>query len=243
GFTRAGAALLAHARLALATINRATEEVKQLTGQGNARVNISVTPVMAAANLPRLVNEFYRIYPDGVLRLNSDMLSSVVRQLLEGTLDFAVAFAQPLELPPELGFHQINVLPIIPITRGESSIGTKLSWQELAQHRWAINPSEGGNDIYVLQWLARRGVTLAQPPLEWTSPYMISILNASIDLVTLCPAPLYERQLRPLGLKVIEVPELPPKMPLGVIYRKGMPLSDSAQMMLDMVTRIGATLT
>src|SRR5690606_3662560 len=54
-FTPAGHALLVRARLALATLDKAREEIRLLRGGAGARVAIALTPLVAATVLPRVL--------------------------------------------------------------------------------------------------------------------------------------------------------------------------------------------
>ncbi len=116
-FTLAGQALLTHARLALSVLDKAREEIRLIRGGAGARVAVALSPLLAIEVLPKVSEAFARLQPDAELLLSEGFLSSLVPALLEGRLDFAVAIADPADLPYELVFEPLTPVVALPAGR------------------------------------------------------------------------------------------------------------------------------
>ncbi|MFN3276577.1 MAG: LysR family transcriptional regulator [Paracoccus sp. (in: a-proteobacteria)] len=237
-FTPAGQSLLSHARLVLTTMTRAERDVARLSGQAQVRVRMAVTPVLAAFSLRRMVSEFHQRYPDGALDMDIGFMLTVLPKLTEGDLDFAVILAESAALPTDITFVRIREIQMIPVASERAGLTGPVSWDDLARLRWAINPSPASSDQAVLTWLRGRGIELGQVPVYCRSPYLLSILSESSDIVELCPEPLYRQQLHARGMRAIQVPDLPPPMQMGVVYLTHMPRPEPVQWLVDAAIRM-----
>ena len=104
GFTPAGQALQSRARLAMSMLAKASEEINLLRGGVGARISVAVTPLVAINVLPRVWAEFTQLQPAAELSLSEGFLTTLIPNLLEGRVDFAVVIADPAGLPHELSF-------------------------------------------------------------------------------------------------------------------------------------------
>ncbi|AHD02044.1 LysR family transcriptional regulator [Leisingera methylohalidivorans] len=237
-FTTAGQSLLSHARLVLATMQRAEEDVRRLTGQVQANVRMAITPVLAAFSLRRLVADFGARYPTGSLDMDIGFMLTTLPKLTEGHLDFAVILADSATLPSDMTFVKVREIQMIPVANASAELSGPISWEDLAKRRWAINPSPASADQALLDWLGRRGIQLQQVPVYCRSPYLLSILSEADDIVELCPEPLYRKQLHAHGMQAIGVPDLPPPMQMGVVYLTHKPRSEPVQWLIDAAIRM-----
>ena len=237
-FTAAGQALLAHARLIVATMNRAEEEVRRLSGQTAASARIAVTPVVAVSKLSRIIQEFQRRHPSGQLDVDIGTMANIVQQLLDGRLDLALGIAVPAELPADLDFRPFTEVRMAPVSGSKRFADRPVTWEELSRERWLLNPTPGSADQAVLDWLEGMGVRLAQPPMLCRSPFLLAALNRSSDLISLCPTRILEDSFWGQGLYRIQVPELPPALQLGVLTRKHMPSSLVSRDIIEISTRL-----
>lgn len=98
-FTDAGHTLLSRARLALAILDKAQEEIALQRGGVGVRVSIALTPLVGIQVLPQVLLEFERSNPAARINLSEGFLTTLIPQLIDGRLDFAVALADPASLP------------------------------------------------------------------------------------------------------------------------------------------------
>ncbi len=237
-FTPAGKALVAHARLILATMRRAEEDVRRLSGQAIATARIAVTPVVAVTKLSGIIHEFQRRHPNGQLDVETGTLANIVPRLLDGQLDLALGIATPEALPADLAFLPFTEVTMAPVSRSRRFANRVVSWQELSGERWLLNPAPGSADQTALDWLAEKSITLAHPPTLCRSPFLLAALNRSTDLIALCPIQILEDSFWGSGLFRIKVPDLPPAMKLGALTRQHTPDSLVSRDVIEISTRL-----
>ncbi|BAL26895.1 LysR substrate-binding domain-containing protein [Azoarcus sp. KH32C] len=228
-FTPAGQALLVRARLAIATLEKAREEVRLLRGGAGARIAIALTPFVAAKVLPRVLNEFRRVQPDAALTLDEGLLTSVLPGLIEGRLDFAVALANPQDLPYEVSFEALAEVPAAPAGRIGHPLAQARNWQELRAASWVLNLAEASQGNHLVRWLAANGIELPADTVRCASPTLMLELMRRTDHVGFGPVELIEDPLFGVGLQRFAVEPLPPPMSLGILSLRGVPLSVAAK--------------
>jgi DNA-binding transcriptional LysR family regulator len=237
-FTAAGQALLAHARLIVATMRRAEEEVRQLAGEGAAKARIAITPVIAVGKLARIIDEFHRRHPNGQLDIDIGTVANIVERLLDGRLDLALAIAVPAELPAQIAFEPLMGIQMIPVTGSRRLAERPMSWEEATAQRWLVNPAPGSTDQACLQWLADKGVQLARPPMLCRSPFVLAALNRRTDMIALCPQAILDDTYWGRGIYRLTVPDWPPPVPLGILTRRHMPPSHASRDFIDISLRL-----
>ncbi|MEU3661371.1 LysR family transcriptional regulator [Streptomyces sp. NPDC032940] len=93
--TAAGEAFLPAAREALEAAERARAEVAAATGEIRGRLTVGSIPTVAAVDLPALLHDYRRRYPQVRITLRAGSSERLVEQVREGTLDAAFLGVQP----------------------------------------------------------------------------------------------------------------------------------------------------
>ncbi len=240
-FTPAGRSLVSHGRLVLATMGRAEEEVKRLSGHAQTSVRIAATPVLVQGFIDQTIEAFLERYPAGSVDVDIGLLSTSLPRLLEGLLDVSFGFADPAALPAEIAFDEYARVQLLPIVKGAAA-DRRLDWQALTEMRWIINPAMGATDKMYLDWMAQRGLHLKLSPIRIRSAYMLSVLPQHFDCVLICPEPIYHHTLRHQGFRLADVQDMPPPMPLGALTLRSMPQSEAIQFITQRMKRLCASL-
>ncbi len=228
-FTPAGRALLVRARLALATLDKAREEVRLLRGGAGARIAVALTPMVAASVLPRVLAEFRRVQPDAELRLEEGLLTNVLPGLVEGRLDFAVALANPGDLPYEIEFEALAEVDAAPAGRVGHPLAHARSWDELRGASWVLNLTEASQGNHLVRWLEAQGIEVPTDTVRCASPTLMIELMRRTDHIGFGPTVLIEDPIFGAGLQRFAVEPLPPPMALGLLTLRGVPLSVAAR--------------
>lgn len=236
-FTPAGRALLIRARLALATLDKAREEVRLLRGGAGARIAVALTPLVAATVLPRVLADFRRLQPDAALSLEEGLLTNVLPGLVEGRLDFAVALANPRELPHEVDFEPLAAIQALPAGRIGHPLAAARTWAELEGARWVLNLTEASQGTHLMRWLAANGIQVPANAVRCASPMLMLELMRRTDHVGFGPSMLVRDSLVGAGLQTFAVEPLPPPMALGILRLRGIPLSSAAKPLAALFAR------
>ncbi|HEY0856594.1 MAG TPA: LysR substrate-binding domain-containing protein [Albitalea sp.] len=236
-FTPAGQALLVRARLALATLEKAREEVRLLRGGAGARIAVALTPLVAATVLPRVLTEFRRLQPDAALSLEEGLLTNVVPGIIEGRLDFAVALANPQDLPYEVDFEPLAQIPASPAGRIGHPLAAARTWTELRGASWVLNLTGASQGSHLVNWLQANGIDVPANTVRCASPALMLELMRRTDHIGFGPTVLIRDPVFGAGLQEFAVEPLPPPMSLGILSLRGVPLSVAARPLAALFAR------
>ncbi len=236
-FTSAGQTLLTRARLALSLLDKAREEINLQRGGVGVRVSIAVTPLVGVQVLPKVLIEFERLYPAAQINLGEGLLTTLLPQLIDGRLDFAVALANPNDLPFEISFE-----PIVPIYswvagRLNHPLTSAKSWDELKDAKWVLNLSAGSQGNSLLAWMRSQNITEPGNTIRCDSSFLMLELMQRTDRLCVGPALLFSDPLLGQGIARINVEPLPPPMSLGLITLRGIPLQRPTRQLANLIIR------
>jgi LysR family transcriptional regulator of abg operon len=235
-FTDSGQILLKRARFALSSLEKAREEIGYLQRASRPRLSIATTPLLAMEVLPKVLRDFEKIEPAAELHLCEGLLTTVVPELLQGRIDFAVALANAKELPSEIEFEPLQAINALPAGRCDNVFIGARKWADLKDSRWVLNISSGSQGQMLLNWLERRGVAL-DTIIRCTSPHLMVELMRRTDALGFCPKILLDDPFYGAGLAPLAVRPLPLPMTLGVLSRHGAPLSAPARKLVGLFRR------
>ena len=180
-FTDAGHILLTRARLALSLLDKAQEEIALQQGGAGVRVSIAVTPLVGIRVLPQVLLEFERIHTAPRINLSEGFLTTLIPQLIDGRLDFAVALADSASLPFELAFEAIGpVASAVAGRRGHPLAGAR-TWAELRDAKWVLNLTAGSQGNNLLNWLNAQGIGEPRDTIRCDSPLRLPAADARAD--------------------------------------------------------------
>ena len=228
-FTPAGQALQSRARLAMSSLAKAREEINLIRGGVGARVAVALTPLVAIDVLPRVWAEFEQLQPEAELSLSEGFLTTLVPNLLEGRVDFAVVIADPDGLPHELVFMPLTKVSALPAGRTGHPLAGVRDWAGLRSATWVMNLSTSSHSETFLDWLRGSGLPIPRRILQCASPMLMAELMRRTDIVGYCPKTLLDDPMFSIGLRPFEISPLPPPMDLGMISLRGVPLHSAAK--------------
>lgn len=228
-FTPAGKILLSHARLSLSLLDKAREEIQLICGGSGAHVAVAASPLIAIEALPRIWKAFEQLAPGAQLALSEGFLSSLVPALLEGRLDFAVAIADPSDLPYELVFEPLMDVVALPAGRQGHPLAGARTWEDLKDATWVMNFSPGSQSETLVSWLRGQGLAAPRKMVNCASPMLMGELMRRTDMLGFCPEILLNDKTYGAGLQRLHIGPLPPPMALGLIQQRGVPLNSAAK--------------
>lgn len=157
--------------------------------------------------------------------------------LVEGRLDFAVALANPRDLPYEIEFEALAEVPAAPAGRIGHPLAAARTWDELKDASWVLNLTEASQGNHLLRWLAARGIDAPARTVRCASPTLMLELMRRTDHIGFGPTPLIDEPLFGAGLQRFAVEPLPPPMSLGILSLRGVPLSVAARPLAALFAR------
>lgn len=236
-FTPAGNTLLIRARLAMSQLDKARDEINLQRGGVGVRVSIAVTPLLGLQVLPKVLAEFERLYPAAQINLCEGLLTTLLPQLIDGRLDFAVALASPDDLPYEISFEPIVLIHAWVAGRVNHPLADAKTWDDLKGAKWVLNLSSGSQGNSLLAWMKTQNLEEPSNTIRCDSPFLMLELMQRTDRLCVGPAMLFSDPMLGQGLARIKVEPVPPPMSLGLITLRGIPLQRPARQLASMIAR------
>ncbi|SEA20620.1 LysR substrate-binding domain-containing protein [Variovorax sp. YR216] len=238
--TAYGHAFAPRARLLLADMRRAREEIAQIRDGATGRIAVAVSTSAALTVLPAAFKEFHARMPAVDVHFSEAVLPWMLMRMRDGSLDFAVAHVARQTLDAE--FEGIELFPV------HLAVGLRVghplrhcrSLMQLHGAEWIL-PGDGE--------LARESVIPIFSPIGLAPPARIVFGNSvtvalglvgEMDLVGLFVEPLVDVAFKRYGVRRIEVEEALPTLSMCVIKRRGHKLTPAAQQFVECVQRAGA---
>lgn len=236
--TRYGEAFEIRARAILNETGRALDEMKQLRGQLEGVVRISVAPSSTVDLVAKTVRLFQRDCPNVRLDIHEGLQALAVEKLRAGSIDFAIC---PLWEPlPESEFivEEIERMKMAVVTSAASQYRHCTSLAELDDAHW-IHVGAGANiSPLVVKIFHQAGLQAPLPKMECYSLTSTLAFLFDSDAVALLPAKLTEQpQYRNL-LAQVPVKEPIPEYPLYIIHRRESPLIPASKTLATYFQRV-----
>ncbi|WP_192035150.1 LysR substrate-binding domain-containing protein [Halomonas sp. YLGW01] len=236
-FTPAGKALLMRTRLAMATLDKARDEIRWLRGGAGTQVSVAVTTAIAATALPSVLKTFEQEQPDARVVLAEGMLSTLLPGLMEGRIDFAVAVAEVSQLPYEITLEPLAELLSAPVGRVGHPLLGATDWTGLSQARWVLNLAAGSSAHYLTSWLNARGIEMSERVVSCDSSTLMVELMRQTDLIGLAPRFFADNPLSGQGLACFDMLSDFPRFTVGLLKLRGVPLHPGAERLATLFRR------
>jgi DNA-binding transcriptional LysR family regulator len=236
--TEAGAAFAPRARLLLADMRRAREEIAQISRGITGTVSIAVTSAFALTLLPAAFKAFHAQYPAVHVVFDESVLASMLAGLQDGRLDFAVAHVAPGRLDPD--FEQIQLF------RSRLVIGVR--------RYHPLRRSRSIHDFYGQEWVvpgvgSMDGDTPARlfgsiglmPPQRVVAIESVNIalsLIREMDVVGMFSESLVPFEFKRHGMVRIDVTEPLPPMQVCIVKRRDQVLTPAARHFAACIQRV-----
>lgn len=222
-----GRSFLPRSRHVLNELDGALLGMADLSDRLRGQVSIACVPSTVAAFVADTLREFHQRYPRIRVRLIDDSATEIVSAVARCEADFGISYLGTQE--PDLEFEPLFDEAFVLACRRDHALARRrrVSWAELARHEGVMLAHGSGNRLLVDQALAG----LAQQP-AWSCevrhvPALLSLIEAGIGIGAVpqfaVPAG------TPSGLVCVPLVEPAVVRTLGVIRRRGRPLSPAAQ--------------
>ena len=214
--TEFGAALLPRARIIREQARQAVEDVAQLRGRREGRVNVALSHFATLALLPRVMPVFRTDWPDVSIRITPPAFPPT--GLREGEPDFAVMSLPAVRLGPEYASRPVYATRVAAVVRRGHPLARVRGLAALADAEWVLPSLDSSIAHGLARALARARLPAPHCPVSCETLTGLETLVAGSDLVGAVPQEVYEARAASSGL--VRVPlEVPIEGPRVVILR------------------------
>jgi LysR family transcriptional regulator, regulator of abg operon len=134
--TAEGQTLLARARLIVAEVRRAQEDIAQIKGRRDGELTIGVTPLAGLTIVPRAFARFRQSWPEVKVEFIEYTSDQLFTELRSGTLDFAVGAATGSASEAPVQHEELFSLPTSLAVRRDSPLASARSLADLRDAEW-----------------------------------------------------------------------------------------------------------
>lgn len=231
--TPAGESVRARGASALREIQRARDDVAEMTRTGNARVAVCVSPAAAVLLMPGALARLRVRFPKTRASVVDALYPRSLTMVRAGEVDLAVGPLPTGGLDIDIRAQSLCESEAVLVVRQQSAHASARSLAELIDATWVLaGPVDGPGDPrrFILG-----GKELVSPmvALECESYSSLLALLPSMDAVALVPRSFQDRFGATVGLAKIDIAENLPPVRLHAIWRAGTPLTTSAAALLD----------
>lgn len=231
----AGVALLPKARRIMDDVASALDELRTTGRAGAQRIAIGCLPTIAIHYLPKLLRDFNAIHPGMAVKIFDNSASEIAAHVHSGAAEFGITIVSAnswdLEIKPLLKEPFVLVCPA-----GHSLARQKsVRWLELANSPLIRISQQTGNRALIDDALGSR-----RESLDWRYEVQhvataVSMVLAGVGL-TIVPRLAVDVMGMP-GIAAVPLERPSITRTIGILSRRGVPLSPAAESLADLIRR------
>lgn len=231
--TGLGQQLQVRARLIVAEMQRARDDIEQAQGATTGAVAAAITPAAAVTILPDAFRAFRRRFPIARVSLIEGFPGVALPRLHDGTLDFAVAVVVPELLAAEFDHAELYASRSLIVVRRGHPLASATTLADLVDADWLMNPSPESSTQVLFNCFVAHGLPVPARVVECPSYGVAHSLIMGSDLIASMPEQLLEAEWARDHLAVLPIRETLPALSVQVITRRDSPLTPAASMLID----------
>ena len=237
--TRYGRAFYARARAAHSELDKAQQELVQMSGVHSGKVAIGFGPTAAVLVVPRAVQRFREQYPAVELRLLEGFAHALIPLVRDETLDMTIGPRLPgHRIDPALRYRPIfHNDQIVVVRRGHPRARAR-SIVELADACWLSFEPRDVMD----RALVALGLPGARQIVQCESLNVMVALLASTDMLAVTTRRLLSTPQAGVALQEVRTVERLAPLTTGLFVRADAPLTPAAAAMAKALVDVGRTL-
>jgi DNA-binding transcriptional LysR family regulator len=216
--TKPGRAFLARARVILAEVRKAEEEVATAAGERSGSVAVGLAPAPALMLGPAAFGRFLLHYPEARLRIVDGAAASLLPMVRDETLDLAIAAKPVAGVPAALKFRVLFRSTVVVAGRRGHPLRAARSLRQLADARWIVVDPPGGGG-FLERALAAAGLPFPRRFVHCESYPVGQELMARSDSLMLLPPRLIAESTDRWPLTEIPVDDPIPTLVIGMYTR------------------------
>ncbi|KWI17171.1 LysR substrate-binding domain-containing protein [Burkholderia ubonensis] len=228
-----GQQLQVRARLIVAEMQRARDDIEQAQGATTGSVAAAITPAAAVTILPDAFRAFRRRFPVARVSFIEGFPGVALPRLHDGSLDFAVAVVVPELLAAEFDHAELYASRSLIVARNGHPLASATSLAELVDADWLMNPSPESSTQALFNCFVAHGLPVPSRIVECPSFGLAHSLMTGSDLLASMPEQLLGADWARDRLVVLPIRDRLPAVSVQVVTRRDSPLTPAASMLLD----------
>ncbi|MBN3821004.1 LysR family transcriptional regulator, partial [Paraburkholderia sp. Se-20369] len=228
-----GQRLQVRARLIVAEMQRARDDIEQAQGEMTGSVAAAITPAAAVTILPDAFRAFRRRFPVARVNLIEGFPGVALPRLHDGSLDFAVAVVVPELLAAEFDHAELYSSRSLIVARKGHPLAAATSLADLVDADWLMNPSPESSTQVLFNCFVAHGLPVPARIVECPSFGLAHSLMTGSDLLASMPEQLLNADWARDRFTILPIRERLPAVSVQVVTRRDSPLTPAASMLLD----------
>jgi DNA-binding transcriptional LysR family regulator len=229
-----GEVMIRHARVALASLNQAHDEVQALKAGRFGQVSVGAITTPGIMLLPQAISAVKQAQPSLRISLQIETSDVLMERMAQGKMDMLVARLFAQHDKTALRYQALAEEPTVAMVRpGHPLLGVdNLSLRDLTNSCWIV-PPEGGVLRHRFDLMFREaGLDGPSNLIETTAPLFVTKMIGVDDVVCLVSGDV-ARHYAEYGVAAVLPIDIPCRMDAyGIITRTDRPLSPAAKVML-----------
>ena len=229
-----GEIMTRHARIALAEMDRAQDEISALKSGLTGRTVIGAVVNPGMNLIPMAVASLKRRQPGVLVRIEIDNSDALVRRLLKGELDIVVARLLGSHATSDLSFEPLAVETHGVIARAAHPLAKKrrLNLRDLADQPWILPPAGSLLRDRLDSMFVLRGLGALRNVVETASIQVIIGLLQNTDMISALQVGTVDPYCKANLLAVLPLTLGVLMEPFGIVTRRGHPMSPGTEALL-----------
>lgn len=238
--TQFGLAFAPRARLLLADMERARDEIAQIRDGATGSVSLAVSASFALTVLPAAFKDFHTRLPAVDVQFSEAVLPWMLARLRDGYLDFAVAHIVPGTLDPQFEALELFPVQLVVGLRERHPLRNARSLHDLYAAEWVLPGDDHGGTNAMAPLFTPLGLSPPTHVLQGHSVTVALALVGHMDLIGLFVEPLARLSFKRHGIRRVDVRETLPTLNVCVVRRRGQPSTPAAQHFIECIQRASA---
>lgn len=242
--TPAGLAMIRRARLALAELDHAQDELREIRGLAGGKIAIGALAFARSLLLPRALVAFTAVRPlDDVAVIDGDF-DRLIEPLREGEIDFIVGALRETTVPADVTQDRLFDDPVVILARRDHPLTKRasLSLAELARFDWVVPPDDSPVRHLFEQFFADGKIAAPAHPVVASSLEVIRGMILESDSLSIVSRNRFFYELHQGLLVELKVKLARNKRPIGIIRRKDAVPTPAAEEMIKRIKAVAAEL-
>lgn len=228
-----GKALLSRARLILNELNRAKEDMNQLTHHMGSRVSIAAAPSISELFMPRVIPRFRINHPNISINIRGGLPNTTLSYLADGAVDMVIGPRPTTSIATNIDSLFLFSSSVAITLRRDHPLAQSHSLADFADADWVLTSSAAHSCAPLAQAFKKMGCPPPNCRIVTDSFVAAQALTSRSNSVGLMPRQVITDGLLNKVLIPIDVPELFINNSVEIFFRGDVPLSPFAKELVN----------